>query len=211
MLRQSCPLSWLVIVTIIVLEPCVALKNVKSGDGWVGGWVSSRHSGLTPARMEGRNFRTRVTTAEGVERVWRRLGRCRVCYLVLETQRLSPSLVSHKRFSPACFWSLPLLLTPFVFLALPSLSLCVSLSLCLSVPFCLPPPSGLGGVSGPCQELHGQCVPAQTGRRPPGRSSSSIGRGWWRKACASELFVGAPPPPPRGPCLLTVVPRKGMP
>lgn len=29
-------------------------------------------------------------------------------------------------------------------------------------------------------------------------------------ACASELFVGAPPPPPRGPRLLTVLPRKGM-
>lgn len=60
MLRQSWPLRWwVVIVTIIVLEACVVLKNVKCGNGWMGGWVSSRDSGLTPARMEGRNFRPR--------------------------------------------------------------------------------------------------------------------------------------------------------
>ena len=101
--------------------------------GWMGGWVSSRDSGLTPARMEGRNFRPRVTTAEGVERVWWRLGRCKVCCLVLETQRLSHSLVSHKRFSLACFWSLsasasyPFCLSGSAF----SLSLCLSESLSL--------------------------------------------------------------------------------
>lgn len=164
-------------VTIIVLEACVVLKNVKCGE-WMDGWLGVLQRLRINPSQDGGEFQ-----AQGPQRrVWNgpdELGRCKFPCLVFETQRLPPSLISVSTWvasSLSASASSPVCLSDCLF--------CLSASLRVSVSRC-PSLSLLHQVWVGLRAVCGRLDPAVG----PQAAALQLQRGGrWRTACASLCF-----------------------